>query len=170
MSNPLIRPNDPRFQKPSIADAQGQNRFAEEAGLADRAAAAAEQAAGNQFSSATSEAVPYQPRFEATQSGRAGLLLALAVLGLTGTLFGALSILNVLQAGSIVPLIALVPAATAWLLGHADLNAIRAGAIDESHRPGTRLAYWLGLIALLGCIGMLATMIYRQLDFLPSIF
>jgi hypothetical protein len=170
MSNPLIRPNDPRFQKPSIADAQGQNRFAEDLGLADQAAKAAEQAAGNQFSSAASEATPYRPRFEATQQGRAGLLLVLAVLGLTGTMFGALSILNILQAGSIVPLIAIAPAMAAWLLGHADLNAIRAGAIDEGHRPGTHLAYWLGLLATLGCVGMLATMVYRQLDFLPSIF
>ena len=170
MSNPLLRPNDPRFQKPSIADAEGQNRFAEESGLADEAEQRATQAAGNQYAAAGSEASPYQPRFEATQQGRAGMLLLLAVMGLAGTVFGVLSILNILQAGSIVPLIAIAPAMAAWLLGHGDLNAIRVGAIDESHRPGTRLAYWLGLFGVLGCAGMLATMIYRQLDFLPSIF
>ena len=29
MSNPLIKPDDPRFQRPEIRDAEGKNRFGE---------------------------------------------------------------------------------------------------------------------------------------------
>lgn len=171
MSNPLLRPNDPRFQKPSITDAQGQNRFAEPAEGASPSSDAASAAggSGSQYASPASEQQPYQPQYEATQPGRTGLLFGLAGCGLAGILFGGLHLVGMFSFGWIVPLIATVPAAAAWLLAHEDLKAIRLGAIDEGQRQDTRFAYWLGVLALLGCLGVLATMIYRQLNFLPDL-
>jgi hypothetical protein len=171
MSNPLLRPNDPRFQKPSITDAQGQNRFAESAEGTQPSSDAANAAtgAGSQYVSPASEQQPYQPRYEATQPGRAGMLISLASFGLAGLFIGGLHLIGVFPFGWIIPLIATVPSAAAWLLAHEDLKAIRLGAIDEARSQQTRFAYWLGVLALLGCLGVLATMIYRGLSFLPDL-
>lgn len=172
MSNPLLRPNDPRFQKPSVTDAQGQNRFAEpaEGSQSSSGAAGAAGEGGSQYVSPASEQQPYQPKYEATQRGRTGMLFGLASFGLVGIVCGGLHLVGIFSIGSIVPLIAIVPSAAAWLLAHEDLKAIRLGAIDEAERQNTRSAYWLGVFALLGCLGVLATMIYRELNFLPDLF
>lgn len=171
MSNPLLRPNDPRFQKPSLADAQGQNRFSEGSPANPEAAsAAAGSTPEGAYSSAASESRPYQPKYEATEKGRSGLLLVLACAGLLGIVGGVLHLLGIFGTGSIAPLAALVPAMTAWFLAHEDLKAIRQGAMDEAHQPATRLAWWIAIFAFFGSAGLLATMVYQQLDFLPSTF
>lgn len=173
MSNPLLRPNDPRFQKPSITDAQGQNRFAEpaEGNRPSDAGAGVPGESGNQFAAPAREQQPYQPKYETTQPGRTGMLFILASCGIAGIFFGGLHLVGIFEIGWIVPLIATVPAAAAWLLAHEDLKAIRLGAIDESERQNTRFAYWLGLFALLGCLGVLGTLMYRDFSgFLPNLF
>jgi hypothetical protein len=170
MSNPLLRPNDPRFQKPSLADETGRSRFAEESAASDPPSPGEEAGhAGNVFA-AGSEAAPYRPRYEVTQRGRSGLLLFLASLGLLGILGGTLHLLGIFGTGSLAPAMALVPAMAAWYLAHSDLEAIRQGAMDESHRPATRLAWWIAVLGFLGSASLLATMIYQQLDILPSTF
>ena len=170
MSNPLLRPNDPRFQKPSITDAQGQNRFAEPAEGSQPSDAGAGES-GNQFAAPAREQQPYQPKYEATQPGRTGMLFGLAACGLAGIFFGGLQLVGIFQIGWIVPLIANVPAAAAWLLAHEDLKAIRLGAMDEVQRQNTLFAYWLGIPALVGCLAVTATLIYRDPSgILPNLF
>jgi hypothetical protein len=166
MSNPLLRPNDPRFQKPSIADSEGQNRFAEPEPLA----AAGGGRSASQYASGGSESRPYQPKYEATQQGRAGLLMTIASLSLFGIVGGVLHLLGIFGTGTIAPLVAIVPAMTAWFLAHEDLKAIQQGALDPVHRPATRTAWWLAVLGFFGCAGLLAAMVYQQLDWLPSTF
>src|SRR5688500_16650582 len=91
MSNPLIRPGDPRFQKPSIVDAQGQNRFGE----GQPAEESGDSSPGDAFAAGQAgEERPYQPQYEATQKSRSGVLLLIASLGILGAVFGIVALLN----------------------------------------------------------------------------
>jgi len=166
MSNPLLKPNDPRFQKPEIRDAAGQNQFGE-AQPADSKSAAKE---GVFAAAATDDARPYEPRFEAHQASRVVLLTTLASIAWLCGVFGSISLTGFLSLGWILPLLGIVPAATAWLLGHEELKTIQTGAIDESARPGTRRAYWMGFIGLLICLAVMAAMIWQKMTFLPDVF
>jgi hypothetical protein len=166
MSNPLLKPNDPRFQKPSIADAAGQNRFAEGA-----APDGAKEGAGDAFAAgAAADVRPYQPQYEVTQQPRSRMLLWIAGLGWLGVLLGIIAQLGIFATGYFGTLIATIPAATAWLLAYQDLRTMHLGAMDSSGREHTRLAYWLGLFALLACVGIVATAIWREMNLLPDLF
>jgi hypothetical protein len=168
LSNPLIRPNDPRFQKPSIVDAAGQNRFGEGQAAGDAAGAAA---SSDAFAAGTSdEAHPYQPQYEVTQKSRSGLLLGIACLGFAGALVGVIALVDLFPSGYFATLISVIPAATAWLLAYSDLKTMRLGAMDDSGRQRTLLAYWLGLLGLIACVAIVATMIWREMNFLPDLF
>jgi hypothetical protein len=172
MSNPLIRSNDPRFQKPSIVDAQGQNRFGDEQPASQSAedASAADQATGDAFAAGPSgEERPYQPEYETTQKSRGGLLILIASLGLAGALIGVIALLDIFPSGYFATLISVVPAASAWLLAREDLKTMRLGAMDDSGRQRTVLAYWLGLFGLLACVGVVATAIWREMNLLPDL-
>src|SRR5687767_4815216 len=125
MSNPLIRPGDPRFQKPDIVDAQGQNRFGE----TQTSDESGESSPSDAFAAgASGEDRPYQPKYEVTQKSRSGVLLLIASLGLAGALTGIVALLDVFPMGYFVTLICVVPAATAWLLAYEDLKTMRLGA------------------------------------------
>ena len=166
MSNPLLKPNDPRFRKEDLVDAEGKNRFGDET----KSSAAAKDDQAVYAASVTDEARPYAPQYEAQQASRAGLLLLMAALGWAGALIGAVSITGIFASGWICPLLGAAPAAAAWLLAHEDLKALSLGAIDPAARPQTRLAIWLGASALFACLGIVASMIYRGLSFLPDLF
>ena len=167
MSNPLIRPNDPRFQKPSLVDPQGQNRFGDEQPASQSAGAASNDAFA---AGASSEERPYQPQYETTQKSRSGLLLVIAGLGLAGALVGVIALLDIFPSGYFATLISVVPAASAWLLSREDLKTMHVGAMEDSGRQRTVLAYWLGLFGLLACVGVVVTAIWRELNFLPDLF
>jgi hypothetical protein len=165
MSNPLLRPNDPRFQKPEIRDAAGQNRFGDEVPAGTPAADA------GVFAAATEEGEqPYQPRYEAQQADRGSVLLSLAGLGWGLGLFGSISLLGFVSLGWMMPLLGMVPSAAAWFLAHEDLKTIYLGAIDAAARPRTRNAYWLGLLGLVLCAAVVGSMLWRQMTFLPDLF
>ncbi|HEX5106681.1 MAG TPA: hypothetical protein VFV87_22830 [Pirellulaceae bacterium] len=167
MSNPLLKPNDPRFQKPSITDAEGQNRFAE----GEKSPEGGEVPAGDAFTAgAAADARPYQPTFEATQRPRSRMLLTIAALGFAGVIVGLIALVGIFPAGYAFTLICVVPAATAWLLAYQDLKTMQLGAMDDSGREQTRLAYWLGLFGLVFCTGIVATAIWRQMNLLPDLF
>lgn len=166
MSNPLLKPNDPRFQKPDIRDQAGQNLFGE-AKPADAKSAADE---GVFTAAAVEDARPYEPKYEAQQASRVVLLTTLAAIAWGCGVFGSISLTGFLSLGWILPLLGIVPAATAWLLAHDELKTIQTGAIDESARPGARRAYWMGFIGLLICLGVTAAMIWQKLSFLPDLF
>jgi hypothetical protein len=163
MSNPLLRPNDPRFAKPSIQDEAGKNRFGDD----QPAAGPAE--GGELFAAAASEEPrPYVPKYEAQQAPRTRLLTLLAAIGWGCGLGGAISLTGWLMMGWLLPLLGIGFAMTAWQLAYQDLKAIESGAIDASARPRTRHAFWLGLLGLLICLSVVAAMLWRQMALLPD--
>jgi hypothetical protein len=165
MSNPLLRPNDPRFQKPDVRDEAGQNRFAENEQATNPAAGEDVFAAA-----AVDDARPFVPRYEAQQQPRTPLLFLLGGLGWAAAAIGAISLTGVFDLGWISPLIGIGPAAAAWFLGYGELSAIHLGAITEDARSQTQYALWLGITALLACFAVVAAMLYRQMHFLPDVF
>jgi hypothetical protein len=165
MSNPLLRPNDPRFQKPDVRGPGGQNRFAEDAQATKPAAS------GDVFAAAAiDDARPFVPRYEVQQQPRTPLLFLLGGLGWAAAAIGAISLTGVFDLGWISPLIGIGPAAAAWFLGFAELRAIHLGAIAQDALSQTRYAFWLGVTALLACFAVVGAMIYRQMHFLPDVF
>ena len=156
MSNPLLRPNDPRFQRAPLRDAAGNNVFADPdapvpAAAADGAplpARVVEPTADDVFASPTALDAgqpSYQPIYETTHPHRGTLLLVLALLGLAGN--GPFLLLLAGTSFGLLGLLAIVPAATAFLLARADLAALRQGAIDPAGRSKTALAWGVGLAA-----------------------
>src|SRR5688500_8664478 len=84
MSNPLLRPNDPRFTKPNPLDAEGKNLFSEGNEVVTAAAVNADgsTAASENIYSGSAESNPDQPRYEVSQTHRGTLLMVLACTGL----------------------------------------------------------------------------------------
>jgi hypothetical protein len=166
MSNPLLRPNDPRFQKPELRDAEGKNRFSEgkqQTESPDRDADVFAAAAAN-------EKRPFEPRYEAQQEPRTWLLFLLGGLSWVAAGIGTFSLTGLLDLGWISPLAGLIPGGAAWFLAYEELKAIRVGAITANARSQTLYAFWLGLTGLLACVGIVAAMIYREMHFLPDVF
>ena len=171
MSNPLLKPNDPRFQRPVLQDGEGKSRFSEPADDRTQDAAAAPAADGNIFAARTQAGgeKPYQPQYETTLRHRGTLLLTLALIGLSGAAGGATALAGLQLMGWVFPLLALCPAAMAWLLACSDLNAMATGAMDPAGRSVTRLALWLGVAGIFACLGVVAAMIWLGLSLLPNV-
>jgi hypothetical protein len=163
MSNPLLRPNDGRFQPPNLADEEGKNPFAEaespqgESGGTDVYAA-----------TAAGDARPYVPQYDVQQEARPRLLLSLSGLGWLGGLLGGVSLVGLYDTGWICPLLGVGPAAAGWLLAHSDLKAIEAGAMDASAHRQAHRALWLGVTALVACLAATVGMIFLERGLLPE--
>src|SRR5262245_31350441 len=166
MSNPLLRPNDPRFKRTDVRDAAGRNPFAE----GDQALEQSKTGDGVFSAGATDDARPFAPQYEAQQQSRAGLLLFLGGMGWGTALVGAVSIAGLFDLGLISPLLGVGPAAVAWLMARGELQSIENGAMDPADRPRVRHAFWLGLTAFIACLAVVTAMIYRQMNFLPALF
>jgi hypothetical protein len=165
MSNPLLRPNDPRFQKPEIRDASGQNRFGESQQPEADSPSESQYAAG-----ASDVERPFVPRYEVQQQPRTALLLLLGGLAWAAAVVGVGSLGGLVSLGWISPLIGAGPGAVALALAYAELKAIQAGAIRADAQSQTRHAFWLALSGLLLCLAIVAAMIYRRMSFLPDVF
>ena len=164
MSNPLLRPGDPRFQKPTVVDPTGANRFAEAPEVAET-----EGASGDQYSAGCSLDKPYQPEYEATARPRGTLLLVLASFGLAGAATTVVSMTGLLAMGWILPLCTLPLSAAAVYLALEDLKLMKVGAMDDSGRTTTSLALWIGLAGVGASLLTIAAMIWMGLSFLPDI-
>ncbi len=174
MSNPLLKPGDPRFAKPPVTDSAGQNRFAErdpaEQERQEAEAIGDSAASGTAYSAtAASSELPYQPQYETTAPSREPLLLTLAGLGLAGALCGTSSLLGIYHAGWLVPLCAVFAAGPAWVLAYKDLGEMHLGGRDPAGRSPTLLAMWLGVAGMLACIGTVASMIWLGMGPFPDI-
>jgi len=165
MSNPLLRPSDPRFQKPDIRDPQGQNRFAEGPSQQNPADAGQDLFAA----AASDEPRPFVPKYQVQQRSRPTILFILAGVGWGAAVVGAVSLAGLFDFGWLSPLLGVVPAGAAWLLAYEELKAIDAGVIAVEAREKSRHAYWLGLMGLILCLAVVAAMIYRGLHFLPNV-
>jgi hypothetical protein len=177
MSNPLLKPGDPRFAKPSPIDAAGQNRFAE----LDEVEATAVEQTGDQTSDAKTAAdiyaatpagsqLPFQPQYETTAPSRERLLLVLAGIGMVGVACGAISLLDIYNTGWLLPLCAVFAAGPAWVLAYMDLGEMRFGGRDREGRQQTLLAMWLGVGGMLGCLATAVSMMWHLMGPFPDIF
>src|SRR5262245_35755601 len=101
MSNPLLRPNDPRFQKRDIRDAEGKNKFAE----AGDEANSPETGRDVYAAVAGDDVRPFVPKYEVQQRSRARLLLFLGGLGWAAALVGATSLAGLFDIGWLSPLL-----------------------------------------------------------------
>lgn len=174
MSNPLLKPGDPRFSKPSLIDAAGQNRFADqdpaEENSPDSATASdASQSAEPYVAPSASSELPFQPHYETTAASRETLHLILASIGLAGALSGAASLLGIFHLGWFVPLCAVVASASAAVMAYKDLGEMHVGGRDSQGRQFTLLAMWLGMCGLLACIMAVSWMIVLEMSLFPDI-
>jgi hypothetical protein len=165
MSNPILKPGDPRFVRPPVVDGQGKNRFSDpeqpaEASAAEGAGAYAPPAAGDR---------PYEPRYEQTAPSRGLWLLGLSLLGLAGVATAASSFSGLAMTGWIFPLCGLVASIAAWLLAHGDLGEMRRGSRDPAGYSLTQIAMWLGVLGMLACLASVAGMIWLGLQLLPGV-
>ena len=165
MSNPILKPNAPRFVRPPVVDDQGKNRFGDpeqagEASPAEEADAYTATAAGDR---------PYEPRYEQTAPSRGLWLLALSLFGLAGVVSAASSFSGLAMTGWIFPLCGLVASAAAWLLAHGDLCEMRQGSRDPAGYGLTQIAMWLGVLGLVACLASVAGMIWLGLQLLPGV-
>lgn len=154
--------------RPSIVDAGGKNVFAEAEGSASAGTEAQSKDEENIYAASTEKA-PYQPSYEVSQKHRSGLLLTLAILGLTGAILGGSSIVGLLAIGWVLAVIAIVPSVCAWLLGTQDIRAMKLGAMDAAGLQMTRVAVWLGVLGIFCSLGMVALTVYFALFFLIQI-
>ncbi len=154
MSNPLIRPGDPRFQRPPLHDEAGKNRFADDAPPASHSDAVGDPAArpiGDVFATPQpSEEPAYRPQYVSDQPSRRRTMLALATLSLAADAASMVAILGERWTASTVLLFAgIVTGSVAWYLATDELSAIKAGVMPAEHRP----AAWTGLaLASLGVL------------------
>jgi hypothetical protein len=165
MSNPLIKPNDPRFVRPPLTDQEGKNRFADadvvHAASADGAAGTAPAASRQDNLFAPPQVTPieegptYALQYVTTQSHRGVLLLVLALVALAGDAAAATAIGGYFLLATL-GLAAIVPAAAAWMMSAADLRGMRQGAIDRGGELLTRIALWLGVAGVVGWLGAIA--------------
>ncbi|MFN0020639.1 MAG: hypothetical protein ACKVP0_20465 [Pirellulaceae bacterium] len=173
MSNPLLKPNDPRFTKPSLTDAAGRNVFAEGTGNEVVAASAVDGSSAtldDNIYRSSADSAPYQPRFEVSQGHRGVLLLVLATTGLVGSLLGFASLSGLWVLGWVFSFLSVVPAACAMGLGWQDLRAIRVGAMDPMGRNLTQIAFWLGSLGVFFSVAMDAAVIYFAIYLMMSLF
>jgi hypothetical protein len=164
MSNPLLHPDDPRFHRPEIRDAAGQNRFADQSNPQDRAAENLDV-----YAAAASDINPFAAQYPVQQTSRASLLLVLGGIGWGAAAVGAFSFTGWFDAGWLSPLLGLGPAVAAWLWAHEELKAIRTGAIAEHAEPQAQHAFWLGLTGLIACIAVVVAMICWEMQLLPGV-
>jgi hypothetical protein len=172
MSNPLLRPNDPRFAKPSPFDPDGTNKFSEgkEVVTAKAVNEDGSTAPDDNIYSGSAESNPYQPRFEVSQNHRGVLLLVLAITGVVFSLFAVSSLAGWWVLGWIPSFLAIVPAGCALGLGWQDLRAIRLGAMDPKGQNLTEIAFWLGSLGVFTSLAMDATVLYFVIYFLMELF
>ena len=165
MSNPILKPSDPRFVRPSIVDGQGKNRF----GDTEQAGEGTAVEDTNVYAAQDAGERPYEPRYQQTAPSRGIWLLSLALLGLAGVAAAASSFSGMAMTGWIIPLCGLVASTAAWLLAHGDLGEMRQGSRDPAGYGLTQIALWLGVVGLVACLASVAGMIWLGLQLLPGV-
>jgi len=166
--NPGTNREDP------FADENGNNPFADEDASAGETVDPSGSGDGNVYGASDRGSAPaYRPGdYVMMLPHRGGRVLTYGVCGLSlsalSLLFGALALSGTFSdwtGFSAIPLqlIALAVAVPAWILGHQDLRAIKAGAMDDAELGRTRLGYAFGIVAVLIAVAALAMVIARML-------
>ena len=164
MSNPLIRPSDPRFQRPPITDETGINRFSEDEPIQAQPAdmPATEESAFAAPQSSDERA--YQPEYATGQPSRHRLIQTLSASALTAVSVAALTLW--IEHWTVYPmlLIALPTAILNWYVAADELSVIRRGGVNADHRTVARLGLAVGIACTLSAIGILFTAIQKGIE------
>lgn len=170
MSNPYIRPNDPRFQREPVVDEHGINRFADpveaqpidaelspDEPIAAQPADSPNAAAHPMYASPQLSATPaYQPEYVSGQPSRQRLILSIGGSALVAAASAAVSWAVDSDWRMLLIPICLILAGTGWYLAADELSVIRKGGLDARFRPITRLGLAMNIVAALVGVGFLA--------------
>lgn len=153
MSSPLLQP-DGRFQRPSLLDGQGLNRFG------DEAQSEAPPGESDVLAPPTDSAAPaYQPRYDTHYPHRGSLISTLGAVGFLLPFLLLLAFTNYAAIGFSGALLGIVISLAAVILGYSELTGMANGAIDPAGRSAALLGFRLGLAGLLlGITGTLLTL------------
>ncbi|WP_425619292.1 hypothetical protein NA78x_003030 [Anatilimnocola sp. NA78] len=171
MSNPLLRPDDPRFQPKQVEQADGTNPFSEgdavleaeaEAGKQKKDALSAPMGAGSER--------PFVPQYEMTADHRAGLLLTLTSIAILGSLVAWLAAASIFYVGWLLPLFGIVPSFAVIFLAMDDLKTMHLGARNPEGRTLTILALTLSIFMTICILAGVGLMVYWGMSILPKGF
>ena len=141
-------------------DERGANPFGDDAAPAIDAESQAD-VEQNPYAAAESNQVqPYRPGdYETFLPNRGALVWYLGLIGCGIQLLAiVVAILAIFSVGDFLEgmayglpgqLIGLAVSIPAWIMGHSDVKAIAAGAMEEGGRQATRWGLWLGLVGTL---------------------
>jgi hypothetical protein len=154
MSNPLIRPNDPRFQRQPITDEAGNNRFADESPVAPAAGDSQPDEASSVFAPPHSSGQTYQPEYVSGQPSRHRLIQWLCASSISAIVLAFAALL--LAHWSVYPLllIAGMISGLTWYTSADELSVIRRGGVADTHRTIARLGVVIGMAGVLLTVGV----------------
>ncbi len=166
MSNPLLKPDDPRFRPKQIVQPDGGNPFSEGEAVLEATGEAGPRST-NTFASPTIEGGrPFIPQYEQTADHRGGLLLSLIsvtfVGGLLGLFYGWL--------GLVLPFLSIVPAVAVIFMASEDLKMMKLGGRDPAGRTLTIIALILAVVLTLIIATMIGLLVYWGVSFFPDFF
>lgn len=164
MTNPLLRPDDPRFRPKKIGEHADANPFSEGDAVLEAEAGSAARNANSFAPPAADSSRPFLPQYQVTAEHRAWLFLALDGISLSLCALG----LFVTWIGYVLPLLGIVPAVVVVFLAADDLRMMRLGGRNPEGRGLTILALVLGAIIPLAIGLMCGLFFYFQWSLLPD--
>ena len=162
MSNPLIRPNDPRFQRQPLTDESGRNRFGDDTALQAQPANDSPANDSAYASPVSSEQPAYQPEYASGQPSRQRLIQTLAASAASAIALSGIAVWLSHWTAYPLLLIALPTSGLAWYTAADELSVIRRGGLEASHRNFARIGLAVGIACTLLTVGLLYAAIFQQ--------
>jgi hypothetical protein len=149
MTNPLLQPDD-RFRRASVVDAQGKNRFADDATVGSASSANA----SNPLAAPADSTQPaYQPQFQTAYPHRGRFVAWLGTLGFLLCWCLLLVYVSQVMLGMAAAILGISLSLAGVVLGYQELSGMTTGAIDPAGRSSALLGYRLGLAGVVLGIG-----------------
>jgi hypothetical protein len=173
MSNPLLRPDDPRFRRKDLQQSDGTNPFSEGDGVLEAESESGKQGQAdrqqNVFAAPSNQGGrPFVPQYEMTADHRGGLLLGLSSIGSVAAILSWLVAGDYVGLGWLFPLLGMVPAVTAIFMAADDLRMMRMGARDPAGRGMTISALVIGVVSVITLATGIGALIYWGISWLPK--
>jgi len=154
MSNPLIRPNDPRFQRQPVTDEAGLNRFSDDAPIPAVPADQPNPEVSAYASPQHSEQPAYRPEYVSGQPSRHRLIQLLSASSISAFVLSAIAFW--LEYWGVYPLVLVAGmiSGLTWYTSADELSVIRRGGVDDTHRTLARLGLAIGITCTLLTVGV----------------
>lgn len=163
MTNPLLRPDDPRFRPKKVAGDADANPFSEGDAVLDAEATAPNRNTNTFAPAATDSSRPFLPQYVMTADHRGWLLLALDLISFFACLLGVL----VNWIGYALPLLGIMPAVVVVFLAAEDLRMMKLGGRNPAGQSITRLALGVAVFLTLAIATMCGLFFYFRFSVLP---